>query len=124
MYMTKPFSGKLRRTKRPAVWLHYRHSLHYSYISTHLHRLQVYTLFITMTCLWLSYIKILRFLEGLKCFDSLLINTFFVLKVDNQLMDAVFPTVFYPVNENASSQPCLSVCALLHFSVGCVTTIK
>lgn len=43
MYMTKPFSGKLRRTKRPALWLHYRHSLHYCYISTHLHRLQVHS---------------------------------------------------------------------------------
>lgn len=84
MYMTKPFSGKLRRTKRPALWLHYRHSLHYSYISADLHRLQV----------------------------------------DNQLMDAVFPSVFYPVNENGSAHPCLAVCALLHFSVGSVTTIK
>ncbi|XP_063887436.1 intermembrane lipid transfer protein VPS13A-like isoform X2 [Scylla paramamosain] len=84
MYMTKPFSGKLRRTKRSAVWFHYRHSHHYSYVALHLHRLQI----------------------------------------DNQLMDAVFPTVFYPINENGSSQPCLSVCALLHFTVGCVTTIK
>ncbi|KAG0722861.1 Vacuolar protein sorting-associated protein 13C [Chionoecetes opilio] len=84
MYMTKPFSGKLRRTKYPALWLHYRHSHHYCYISAHLHRLQI----------------------------------------DNQLMDAVFPTVFYPTNENGSPQPCLSVCALLHFSVGGVTTVK
>ncbi|KAG7165374.1 Vacuolar protein sorting-associated protein 13-like, partial [Homarus americanus] len=84
MYMTRPFSGKLRRSKRPALWLHYRHSHHYTYASTQIHRIQV----------------------------------------DNQLMDAVFPTVFYPTNENGSNQPCVSSCLLLHSAAGQLTTIK
>ncbi|XP_037798990.1 vacuolar protein sorting-associated protein 13A-like isoform X1 [Penaeus monodon] len=84
MYMIKPFSGKLRRTKRPAVWLHYRHSQHYSFASAQIHRLQV----------------------------------------DNQLLDAVFPSVFYPSNENGAVHPCVSSCLLLHSAAGQLTTIK
>nr|XP_045607569.1 vacuolar protein sorting-associated protein 13A-like isoform X2 [Procambarus clarkii] len=84
MYMTRPFSGKLRRTKRSALWLHYRHSQHYTYVSAQLHRIQV----------------------------------------DNQLMDAVFPTVLYPSNENGIIHPCLSACVLLHCAQGQLTTIK
>ncbi|XP_071548119.1 LOW QUALITY PROTEIN: intermembrane lipid transfer protein VPS13A-like [Panulirus ornatus] len=84
MYMTRPFSGKLRRTKQPALWVQYRHSQHYTYASAQLHRIQV----------------------------------------DNQLMDAVFPTVFYPSNEIGIIQPCVSSCVLLHSVAGQLTTIK
>ncbi|KAK7084544.1 hypothetical protein SK128_022285, partial [Halocaridina rubra] len=41
MYMTKPFGCRLRRTKRPGVWLHVRRSIHYAYASAQLHRIQL-----------------------------------------------------------------------------------
>ncbi|XP_068229043.1 intermembrane lipid transfer protein VPS13A-like [Palaemon carinicauda] len=41
MYMTRPFGCRMRRTKRPALWLHYRHSPHFVYASAELHRIQL-----------------------------------------------------------------------------------
>ncbi|KAK4321628.1 hypothetical protein Pmani_007575 [Petrolisthes manimaculis] len=84
MYMTRPFSGRLRRVKQPGVWVHFRTSPHFTYATLELHRLQV----------------------------------------DNQLADAVFPTVLYPTNQNGATHPCLSVCALIHTAPRAPTTIK
>ncbi|XP_076036664.1 intermembrane lipid transfer protein VPS13A-like isoform X3 [Oratosquilla oratoria] len=83
MRMIQPFSCRLRRTKRPGFWMHYRHSKHYVYFSSKIHRLQL----------------------------------------DNQLPEAVFPTVFYPCTENSKMQPCAQIYFVLHNAPNHITTV-
>lgn len=87
MQLIKPFFGELRRSYRPAFWLHCRKSFNYYYFQWKIHKLQVTRVFFSTSFPPPpnSVCKLLR-LFGFSGFSQ----------VDNQLPNSVFQSVVYP----------------------------